>query len=157
MYHIKDVGSFTDINGFLKLQGDIRVELEEDRRCAHCTGRFADNCSGRYEIRHGMTLFRSTHNPIEGKMNMEYNNFEKWWRAFQKTYISSMLPCTILELMERISASLPSYRAIREKMSPSCAWTVMWRREAYIPDLGPSIMLAIRRAICEDCHPADMH
>ena len=71
-HHIKDVGTFTNINGFLELQDELHIELEEHRRRAHCPCRLTDNCSRGYDVRYGIAPFRSAQNPNESRMNMVY-------------------------------------------------------------------------------------
>ena len=122
-HHIKDVGSFTDINGFLELQGEPRIELEEDRRCAYCPGRFSYNCSRGYDVRYGITLFRSAHYPSKARMNIVYHK-----RAVE--IIPEDLHLVYVAMHHfRIDGADICLIAILQghpcKMSPSCAWTVI--------------------------------
>jgi hypothetical protein len=109
-HHIKDVGSFADIYGFIKRQHDFRDEPEEERSCGYWPCRWANDPSRAYDVRYGVTLLRSAHNPNEGVINMRYRRGDG---RPQKTYCASIAPCNILSLMERMSSSSPSYRAIQ--------------------------------------------
>ena len=121
-HHIKDVGSFTDINGFLELQSESCIDPEEERGCAHCPGRFSDNCSRGYDVRYGITLFRSAHYPSKARMNMVYKRVVE--------IIPEDLHLVYIAMHHfRIDGADICLIAILQghpwKMSPSSAWTVM--------------------------------
>lgn len=66
---MKDVGSLTDIDDFLKRQRDLYDEPVEDRSGGHWSCRRADDRSRACDIRYGVTRLRSAQNPNQCEMN----------------------------------------------------------------------------------------
>lgn len=69
---MKDVGSLTDIDDFLKRQRDLYDEPVEKRSGGHWPRRRADDRSRACDIRYGVTRLRSAQNPNQGEINTRY-------------------------------------------------------------------------------------